>query len=109
MAAPRVKVGADVLPWWPATGVYLLLETGATPPADLADVDGVGGVWSATSQRRRRAAWRVRRAGQLLTYCFLDDDPVATAERLRPVLDDPVGASRRRTAARGALLPRRAL
>src|SRR3954469_23128059 len=25
-AAPRVKVGADVLPWWPARGVYLLLE-----------------------------------------------------------------------------------
>ena len=26
VAAPRVKVGADVLPWWPARGVYLLLE-----------------------------------------------------------------------------------
>jgi hypothetical protein len=25
-------------------------------------------------------------AGRQLTYCFLDDDPVATAERLRPVL-----------------------
>jgi hypothetical protein len=25
-------------------------------------------------------------AGQLLSYLFLDDDPVATAERLRPVL-----------------------
>ena len=28
-AAPRVKVGADVLPWWPVLGVYLLLERGA--------------------------------------------------------------------------------
>ena len=27
------------------------------------------------------------RAGQQLTYCFLDDDPVATAGRLRPVLE----------------------
>ena len=26
--------------------------------------------------------------GQSVTYCFLDDDPVATAERLRPVLED---------------------
>ena len=25
--------------------------------------------------------------GQSITYCFLDDDPVATAERLRPVLE----------------------
>ena len=25
-------------------------------------------------------------AGQVLTYCFLDDDPVATARRLHPVL-----------------------
>ena len=25
--------------------------------------------------------------GQRITYCFLDDDPVATAERLRPVLE----------------------
>ena len=49
-AAPRVKVGADVLPWWPVAGVYLLLERATTPPTDLVDVDGVGGVWSATSQ-----------------------------------------------------------
>ena len=28
VAAPRVKVGADVLPWWPAQGVYLLVEAG---------------------------------------------------------------------------------
>jgi hypothetical protein len=85
VAAQRIKVGADVLPWWPATGVYLLLESGTTPPADLVDVEGVGGVWSVASQdvdERLASAC----AGQLLTYCFLDDDPVVTAERLRPVL-----------------------
>lgn len=84
-AAPRIKAGADVLPWWPALGVYLLLETATTPPADLIDIDGIGGVWSVASQdvdKRLASA----RAGQLLTYCFLDDDPVAVAERLRPVL-----------------------
>jgi hypothetical protein len=61
------------------------LERATTPPADLVDVDGVGGVWSVASQdvdERLASA----RAGQQLTYCFLDDDPVATAERLRPVL-----------------------
>jgi len=85
-AAPRIKVGADVLPWWPAVGLYLLLEASATPPTDLVDVDGVAGVWSVASQdvdaRLASAA-----AGQLLTYCFLDDDPIATAERLRPALE----------------------
>jgi hypothetical protein len=85
VAAPRVKIGADVLPWWPTRGVYLLLESGAADPAGLVDVDGVGGVWSVASQdvdERLASA----PAGQLLTYCFLDDDPVAVANRLRPVL-----------------------
>ncbi len=31
VAAPRVKIGADVLPWWPIRGVYLLLEAGRAP------------------------------------------------------------------------------
>ena len=85
-AAPRVKIGADVLPWWPSRGVYLLLESGSTPPEDVLDVDGLGGFWSVASQDVD-ARLASARAGQLLTYCFLDDDPVATAERLRPVLD----------------------
>jgi len=85
LAAPRIKVGADVLPWWPAHGVYLLLESGKTPPADLTDIQGVGGTWSVASQDVD-ARLASARAGQMLTYCFLDDDPVATAEQLRPVL-----------------------
>jgi hypothetical protein len=85
-ASPRIKAGADVLPWWPIRGVYLLLESGTAAPTDLVDVDGVGGIWSVASQdvdgRLASAP-----AGQMLTYCFLDDDPVETAKRLRPVLD----------------------
>src|SRR5262245_34188153 len=49
-AAARVKVGADVLPWWPIRGVYLLLETNAPTAARLTEVEGVAGVWSAISQ-----------------------------------------------------------
>jgi hypothetical protein len=85
-AAPRVKVGADVLPWWPVKGVYLLLERGDAPADRLIDVDGVAGVWSAASlavDKKMASA----QAGQSITYCFLDDDPVATAERLRPALE----------------------
>lgn len=86
VAAPRIKVGADVLPWWPATGVYLLLESGRVAPStDLVGVDGIGGIWSVAAQdvdERLASA----QAGQSLTYCFLDDDPVTTAERIKPVL-----------------------
>ncbi|HEY7053674.1 MAG TPA: hypothetical protein VH496_16295 [Mycobacterium sp.] len=77
IAAPRIKAGADVLPWWPARGVYWMFETAAAAPtADLVDVEGVGGVWSAAGEE-----------GHRVTYCFLDDDPVAVAERMRPVLE----------------------
>ncbi|MGZ8814297.1 MAG: hypothetical protein ACXWZI_10000, partial [Mycobacterium sp.] len=84
-AAPRVKVGADVLPWWPVKGVYLLLERGDAPADPLLAIDGVAGVWSATTLDvdARLASAPV---GQNITYCFLDDDPLSTAERLRPVL-----------------------
>ena len=86
-AAPRIKTGADVLPWWPIRGVYLLVETGTTAPTELVAIDGVGGVWSADAQPVD-ASLAGAQPGQSVTYCFLDDDPVATAERLRPVLED---------------------
>jgi hypothetical protein len=88
-AAPRVKVRADVLPWWPVRGMYLLLETletGAPAPTDLLDVDGVAGVWSATSHSVHSGATKLVE-GQTISYAFLDDDPVATASRLRPALE----------------------
>jgi hypothetical protein len=85
-AAARVKVGADVLPWWPIRGVYLLLEASASAPSDLTDVEGVAGAWSATSQSVD-ARLASAPAGQTISYCFLDDDPVPVAERLRPVLE----------------------
>jgi hypothetical protein len=86
VAAARVKAGADVLPWRPILGAYLLIEQGSAAPAELAAVEGVAGVWSFESLRvdERLAA---APPGQLLTYCFLDDDPVAAAMRLQPVLE----------------------
>jgi hypothetical protein len=85
-AAPRIKIGADVLPWWPIKGAYLLLESAAVSAADLIEVDGVAGVWSTTAVDvgpRLASA----QAGQQLTYCFLDQDPVETAHRLAPALE----------------------
>ncbi|MGE2723678.1 hypothetical protein [Mycolicibacterium pulveris] len=86
VAAPRVKVGADVLPWWPVRGVYLLLETDAPAPTQLTDIDGVAGVWSATSHSVSTDLANAP-AGQTVSYCFLDQDPVGVAERLRPALE----------------------
>jgi hypothetical protein len=85
-AAPRVKVGADVLPWWPACGVYLLVERSESSVAGLTDVAGVAGTWSAVVVPDDLGV-STAPVGQQITYCFLDDDPVATAARLRPVLE----------------------
>jgi hypothetical protein len=84
-AAERVKVGADVLPWWPVKGVYLLLEKGEAPTDTLTDIEGVAGVWTAKTLDVD-AKLASAKAGQSITYCFLDDDPVAVAHRLQPVL-----------------------
>jgi len=85
-AAPRVKVGADVLVWWPVRGVYLLLERNAAPIEQLIDVDGVVGAWSASALGVDAKVANAQ-VGQTLTYCFLDDDPIVTAKRLRPILE----------------------
>ena len=84
-AAPRVKVGADVLPWWPVVGAYVLLESATAAPTGLTAIGGIAGTWSAVAQPVD-ARLANARPGQLLTYCFLDDDPVDVAHRLRPVL-----------------------
>jgi hypothetical protein len=84
-AAPRARVGSDVLPWLPVRGAFVLVERGSASPDPLVGVDGVAGAWSAVS-RRVDASLASAPANQAITYCFLDGDPIATAERLRPVL-----------------------
>ncbi len=85
-AAPRVRIGSDVLPWLPVRGAFVLVERGSASPNPLVDVDGVAGIWSALSLRVD-ASLASAQENQTITYCFLDDDPIATAQRLRPVLE----------------------
>ncbi|OBH40611.1 hypothetical protein [Mycobacterium mantenii] len=85
LAAHGVKVGSDVLPWLPVRGAFVLVERGSAALEPLVEVDGVAGVWSALS-RRVDASLASAQENQTITYCFLDEDPIATAERLRPVL-----------------------
>jgi hypothetical protein len=92
-AAPRIKVGADVLPWWPLLGVYVIVEQGEASASDLTAVPGVAGAWwgashpldpdLATADGRPMS----EADGLHITYCFLDDDPVATAGRLSEPLE----------------------
>ena len=86
-AASRVKVGADVLPWWPAKGVFLLVERGSASPAPLVDVLGVGGAWWGGGLAMGPPYATADNAGLQITYCFLDDEPAAVGERLGPVLE----------------------
>jgi hypothetical protein len=87
VAAPRSKVGADVLPWLPTRGVYLIVERGGAAPSGLTDVPGVSGAWWGSAVPFDAPYASADNAGQQITYCFLDDDPVDTATRLRPALD----------------------
>lgn len=95
-AAERVKVGADVLPWWPALGVYVLLEEGGDAPMELVGESGVAGVWSMLGESEAPSGATAVGDGRRLTYLWLDADPADTAERLRPHLE-------RRWAAQGAV------
>jgi hypothetical protein len=87
VAAGRVKVGADVLPWWPARGAYVMVERGEKPANDLTGVEGVGGVWWASGIPAEFPAVTFDHSGMQVTYCFLDGDPAETANRLLPTLE----------------------
>jgi len=82
-ASPRVKAGADVLPWLPIRGAYVLLETEADEAPDLTGIDGVAGQWST-----RAVASPVATVAEddLLTFLFLDGDPVVTAVAINAAL-----------------------
>jgi hypothetical protein len=81
LAAPRAVAGADVIPWRPAQGVYLIIETGEAPVDTLADVPGVAGIWWYRGALAP-APYATDARDLHITYCYLDDDPVVTAGRL---------------------------
>ena len=87
-AAPRIKIGADVLPWWPVRGAYILVEQGAAPAGDLVRLPGVGGAWWASLAQVQVDLQPSDAAERLqMTYLFIDEDPIDVAGRLRPALE----------------------
>ena len=86
-ASPRIKVGADVLLWWPTKGAYFMIERGGGSVADLLDVPGVGGaLWGDAVPLQPPFATRDN-SGLHVAYLFLDDEPAEVALRLRPRLE----------------------
>ena len=81
-ASPSAVAGADVMPWRPALGVYLVIERGASDPTSLLDVDGVAGVWWYEGGSSP-SAYISDAQGLQLTYLYLDQDPVEVAQRLQ--------------------------
>jgi hypothetical protein len=89
-------VTANVLPFRPNDGMYLVLEAsdrGEGPTAWASDdaaallaVDGVAGFWHFNPGSLRTD--RFDTDGFSATVCYLDGDPVATAGRLDPVMAD---------------------
>ena len=81
VAAARAVAGADVIPWRPAVGVYLIVEEGHAPAGDLVNVPGVAGVWwyhgAASTPPSNADA-----SGRQFTYCYIDDDLLPTSQLL---------------------------
>lgn len=85
IAAPRAVAGADVIPWRPALGVYMIIERGHSSPANLVDVPGVAGVWWYHANKSP-APYDKDGTGLQVTYCYLDADPVEVAARLSDIV-----------------------
>jgi hypothetical protein len=97
-AAPRVLVSAEVVPFRPNRGVYLIVEEpleGIEPEVrdaylqrqhveilpGLVSVPGVAGAWAfATTPAIRRPPFTD--GAFRMTLCYLDDEPAAVGERL---------------------------
>jgi hypothetical protein len=99
-AAPRALISAEVVPFRPHRGVYLIVEEPTDPAAqdahlqrrhtellpELVSVPGVAGAWSyATTPAIRRSMFTD--GDYRMTVCYLDDEPATVGERLGPVLD----------------------
>jgi hypothetical protein len=90
-ANPSGALGAYALPWYPARGIYLTIETSAGDPEALTAraemlkrlvaVEGVAGAWRYEPSARDLAPIKTQR-GQTTTVFYLYDDPVAVAGRL---------------------------
>ncbi|TVV75957.1 hypothetical protein [Sphingomonas solaris] len=80
-AAATAAAGADVIPWRPALGVYVIVEEGQLSPEALTNIAGVAGVWwfdgAVTPPPYDNDS-----CGKRIIYCYLEGDPIETATLL---------------------------
>jgi len=80
VAAPHAVAGADVIPWRPAQGFTSSSKQVRFPPTPWPR-SRVAGVWWYHGALAPEP-YSTDNRGMQITYCYLDDDPVATAQRL---------------------------
>lgn len=87
IAAPAAVAGADVIPWRPSVGVYLIVEEGDASPESLLEVPGIAGIWWFKGNVAPEP-YDFDARGRQVTYCYLDRDPVDVAAALRKRLQE---------------------
>ncbi len=95
-AAASALVTAEVVPYRPNRGMYLVIERpdDANAPAPWTDehveqllaIDGVAGLWTFASGTVRPD--RLDTTGYRIAVCYLDDDPVAVAGPVANVVNE---------------------
>ena len=100
-ASPRALVSAEVVPFRPNRGIYLIVEQPADSDrldpylrwrhdeqlARLVTTPGVAGAWVfATAARYRRG--RYTEGDYRITVCYLDGDPSTAARGLAPLMEE---------------------
>ena len=87
-AAPRALVSADVVPFRPNRGIYLVVEQGRSWSPDDVDamlaLDGVAGLW--TFSPTTIESDDLSKSGYGVTVVYLDEDPVELAPSINVLL-----------------------
>jgi hypothetical protein len=93
IAAPRVLVSDAAVPFRPNRGVYVIVEDAGVAPGDvraLVEQPGVAGVWTfATNPDLTSRRWSA--GARRITVAWLDEEPLAVAPRLAPIVERRAG------------------
>jgi hypothetical protein len=96
-AAESAEVSADVIPFRPNLGAYLVIERAADPESAapvpwpgatidaLLAVDGVAGMWTFAPSGLRPDEFS--KSGYSMALLYLDEDPVTVAPRVSALLE----------------------
>jgi len=90
VAAPRVLVSAEAVPYRAHRGIYVVVEECSDADARTLDAsallatEGVAGVWTFATSPAVAPSRRWTAGARRITVGWLDDDPLAVAARVAP-------------------------